>query len=318
MNPSLFQTVYQQSSCILGEGAVIERLRRETDFELDPFIVNSAFVYEDSKRAALEALYLQYLDIGRQYDLPLILSTPTWRASQERIGKAGYARKDVNGDNFRFLDELRHRYGGYAEKVAIGGLMSCRGDAYDPHQHLSAREAQEFHAWQAERLSAAGVDFLLAATLPALSEAKGLAAAMANTGIPYLIGFVARSHGTLLDGTPLKDAIAEIDAGVHPKPLAFLINCTHASIFKAALLHDTHASPLVRGRVCGLLANTAALAPEELDSREALVTEAPEIFGQQVGDLNKELGMKILGGCCGSDDRHIRQLAKRLVNLHPI
>jgi len=301
MTPTSFQMLYEHAPCILGEGAVIERLRRETDFELDPHIVNSAFIYDESKRGALEVIYRQYLDIGSQNDLPLILSTPTWRASQERIAEAGYAREDVNRDNYRFLDALRNSYGSYAEKVAICGLMSCRGDAYDPNQHLSIPEAQAFHTWQAEKLAKAGVDILMAATLPALSEAIGLAAAMADTGMPYIISFIARSEGTLIDGTPLKDAIEEIDAAVSPKPLAYIVNCTHTSIFREALFHEVNSSPMVRERVCGLLANTAALKPEELDNSENLVTEEPETFGQSVGDLNRDLHMKILGGCCGID-----------------
>jgi hypothetical protein len=44
MNQTLFPEFFEQSPIILGEGAVIERLRRNTDFELDPFIVNSAFI----------------------------------------------------------------------------------------------------------------------------------------------------------------------------------------------------------------------------------------------------------------------------------
>jgi S-methylmethionine-dependent homocysteine/selenocysteine methylase len=312
MIPTPFHTFFEQAPQILGEGAVIERLRRNSDFELDPHVVNSAFIYEEPKRAALAAIYREYLDIGSRFDLPLLLSTPTWRASRERIAEAGHADKDVNRDNFLFMDELRKSYGNYAEKVAICGLMSCRGDAYDPSQALSTPEAREFHAWQAEKLAQAGVDFVMAATLPTLGEATGLAAALAATGLPYIISFVARPQGTLLDGTPLKDAIQAIDAAVDPKPFGFMINCTHATIFKSALLHAENSSSLVRERVCGLLANTAALDPEELDNSEQLVAEAPEMFGRAVGDLKNDLGMKILGGCCGTDDRHIRQLAERL------
>ena len=315
MSPTAFERFYKHSPRILAEGAVIERLRRETGFELDPHVVNSAFIYDDSKRAVLAAIYRQYLDIGRHFNLPLILSTPTWRASRERIAAAGYAQADVNGDNTRFLDALRNGYGRYADKVAICGLMSCRGDAYDPDQRLSATQAQTFHTWQAEQLAHAGVDFILAATLPALSEASGLSAALAATGMPYIISFVVQSEGTLIDGTPLKNAIEEIDTAVSPKPLAYIVNCTHASIFTKAIGHDENSSARVRQRVRGLLANTAALKPEELDNREHLVAEAPETFGPSVGDLNKDLGMKILGGCCGTDDRHIRQLAKRLAEL---
>jgi len=47
-----------------------------------------------------------------------------------------------------------------------------------------------------------------------------------------------------------------------------------------------------------LLANTAPLTPE--------------VFGTSVALLHRELGLKILGGCCGTDDRHIRALAARL------
>jgi homocysteine S-methyltransferase len=179
---------------------------------------------------------------------------------------------------------------------------------------MSADAAAEFHAWQANALAAAGVDFLLAATLPALSEAIGLARAQAATGLPYVISFVARPTGTLLDGTPLKEAIASIDAAVTPPPLAYLINCTHASIFRSALLHAGNSSPLVRSRVIGLLANTAALSPEDLNESAELVEEVPEVFGNSVAALRDELGMKVLGGCCGTDARHIECLAKSLLS----
>ena len=91
----------------------------------------------------------QYLDIGCEFGLPLLMSTPTWRASRERIDAAGYSGVDVNGDNVRFLDALRKSYGGYAKEVIICGLMSCRGDAYNPAEALGVDEALEFHAWQA-------------------------------------------------------------------------------------------------------------------------------------------------------------------------
>ena len=308
-----FQDFFEKSRCILGEGAVIERLRRNSGFELDPHVVNSAFIYDTDKRAAISGIFRQYLDIGLKYNLPLLLSTPTWRASRERIEQAGYEKRDVNADNFRFLAGMRKSYGEYASKVLICGLLSCRGDAYNQAEALTSNDAHKFHTWQATKLAEAGVDFLLAATLPALSEATGLATALAATGKPYIMSFVFRPEGTMLDRTPLKDAISIIDTEVHPKPIAYMANCTHASIFRTAMMHDTNSSAIVRKRVAGLLANTAALNPEELDDSEELVEEDPQIFGKSVANLHGELGMKILGGCCGTDDRHIDSLAKRLV-----
>lgn len=313
INHTAFEILLNNSPFVLGEGAVIERLRRNKDLELDPYLVNSAFIYDNAKRTFLESICRQYLDIGRELDVPLLMSTPTWRASRERIAAAGLAGVDVNGDNFRFLDTLRESYGGYAEKVVICGLMSCRGDAYKPAEALTVDEAQEFHAWQAGKLADAGVDFLLASTLPALSEATGLALALAATGQPYMISFVVRPEGTLLDGTTLKDAIAAIDAAVTPCPLAYMINCTHASFARSALLHGTNSSAMVRRRVIGLLANTAALSPEGLNESASLVEEDPEVFGRLVAGLHGELGLKILGGCCGTDERHIRALGRQFV-----
>lgn len=298
--------------CILGEGAVIERLRRMRGVELDPFVVNSAFIYDDNKRKALEGICREYLDIGCQFELPLLMSTPTWRASRERIAAAGLEGTDLNGNNAAYLDELRSSYKGYADKVLICGLMSCKGNAYHPAEALSVVEAEEYHAWQAEKLAATKVDLLLAATLPALSEATGLALALARTGKPYIVSFVVRPTGTLLDGTPLKDAVAAIDAVTNPKPLAFMINCTHATFAKAALLHEANSSLDVRKRMIGLLANTAALSPEELDNSSQLVEEKPEAFGESVAALGADLGLKILGGCCGTDGRHLSALAARL------
>jgi len=61
---------------ILGEGAVIERLRRSAGIRLDEHVVNSALIYQETGRSALKAICRQYLDIGRRYNLPLLLSTP--------------------------------------------------------------------------------------------------------------------------------------------------------------------------------------------------------------------------------------------------
>lgn len=311
MNTTDIEQFFKRHRCILGEGAVIERLRRG-GWELDPHVVNSAFIYDQAQRSAIETIYRQYLDIGLQYDLPLVLSTPTWRASRARIAAAGFGNRDLNGDNFRFLDELRSGCGPYARKILICGLQSCRGNAYNPAEALGADEAHRFHAWQAEKLARAGADFLLAATLPALSEAIGLASALADTGTPYVVSFVVRPEATLLDGTPLKDAFSEIDDRVTPRPLAFMANCTHASFLRSALLNGDHSPAPARKRIAGLFANTAALAPEDLDNSESLVEEDPENFGRTVAGLHAEFGLKILGGCCGTDDRHIRNLAMRL------
>jgi homocysteine S-methyltransferase len=312
MSPTDFADFIHRHPVILAEGAVIERLRRNPAVTLDPVLVNSAFIYEEAHRSAIEAIYREYLEIGRAHDLPLMMSTPTWRATAENITAAGYGGRDVNADNVRFIQELRASAGPYAAKIVIGGLIGCRGDAYRPDEALTASAARDFHGWQAQRLAEAGADFLFAVTLPALSEAMGIAQAIAATGRPGIISFVVRPTGTLLDGTPLKDAIAAIDASVTPRPVAYLINCTHPDFARDALYHPLNSSPQVRERIIGLLANTAALSPEALDGQEHVIGEEPARFAAALHELRLQTGLKVLGGCCGTDDRHIHCLAERL------
>ncbi len=310
MPPPTFPDFLQSHPFILGEGAVVERLRRLPASILDPYLINSSFVYGEGSRKTLEAIYGEYLQIGREHRLPMMLTAPTWRANPQNIAAAGLEDHNVNADNLRLLQNLRIQSGGYANQVLIGGLIGCRGDAYRPEEALSMEQARSFHAWQARQLTQGGADFLLGITLPALSEAIGLAMAMAETYSPYLISFVVRPSGTLLDGSKLHNAIDTIDSQVTPPPTGYLINCTHPDFAQTALFHPVNSSDSVRQRIIGLLANTAALTPEELDGREHLVEEEPSRFAASMMGLHRDPGLKILGGCCGTDGRHIRALAK--------
>ena len=294
---------------ILAEGAVIERLRRDPNIDLDPNILHAGWIYDDRKRQKLKAIYQGYLEIGRNHNVPMIIFTPTWRANPERLKAAGFTDDNtVNQDCVRFMCEIRDNFEDYKTKIFIGGLMGSRGDAYDPSDAMKSDQAHRFHRWQAEKLADAGVDFLEAATLPALSEAMGLAHAMADTGLPYMPSFVLRDNGTLLDGTPLHQAIIQIDAAVHPKPVGYMINCVHPANLTTALRHETAQSPEIINRVLGLQGNTSRKRPEELDESEVLDSEDPEVFAEGMANLHHEFGLKILGGCCGTDRHHIKAI----------
>ena len=68
---------------------------------------------------------------------------------------------------------------------------------------LSLEESVLFHPWQIDKLIQGGVDFIFAASLPAVSEAEGIAQIMSPLTIPYILSFVIDRTGRLIDGTPL-------------------------------------------------------------------------------------------------------------------
>ena len=309
-----FIETVMKASPVITEGAIIERIRRDASVQLDPYIMHAGLIYEAEGRKALEKLYRQYLDIGRAYDLPIITCTPTWRANPDRISHAGFKKdEDVNGDCFRFLSAIRSEYGEYAKQIFIGGLIGNKGDAYSPVNALSEDESASFHLFQVKSLFEAGVDFLIAVTLPAASEAVGMAKAMAACGLPYILSFVVRSPGLLLDGTPIHEVVAKIDAVVNPEPFCYMINCVHPTIFEAVFKFESGISEIIGDRVLGFQANTSSLSPEELEGSFQLETEDPDIFAESMIYLCKRFGTKILGGCCGTDNRHIESLAKRII-----
>ena len=310
MEATLFTQMIQERVPLLMEGSLVERLTRELGHELDPHISNASLLLSDDGIAQLAALQREYIEVGRNSGLPLILLTPTWRANPERLHRAGVPENvDLNAKAVEYLKAMRAEQGAYGDKIFIGGLMGVKGDAYDPSLALGTPEAEAFHREQASRLADAGVNFLIASTVPAASEAVGLAKAFASTKIPYIISYVIRPEGTLLDGTPLHEIVATIDRTVDPKPITHLVNCVHPSVFLKAMEAERGRGYDLTDRILGLQANTSTRSPEELDGLDHLEGEEPEPFGRAMGEAAAANRCSLLGGCCGTDARHIQQIA---------
>lgn len=163
-----------------------------------------------------------------------------------------------------------------------------------------------------EALCEGGVDFLIAATLPALCEAEGIARAMAATDKPYSLSFVVRRDGTLLDRTRLADAVRILDRNQPNSPVGYFVNCVHPSVFAQALEITAHDDPGAAQRIIGFFADTSDLDPEDLDGIEELQSEAPDRLAGLMIDIHKRHGVSILGGCCGTDARHIDRIGTGL------
>ena len=169
---------------------------------------------------------------------------------------------------------------------------------------------------QIEALAGSGVDFLQAATLPAFSEASGIAAAMGKSGLPYILSFVIQADGRLLDGTSLDVVIHTLDDGSAP-PMGYAVNCVHPSIFEAGLTALAEREPSLVRRVLSYQANTSARRPEELDGLSELETEVPDTLADMMLRARQRFLTPILGGCCGTDHRHLDSLARQYRAVRP-
>ena len=303
-----FQSCYNNSSFILMEGALGERLKREYDIPFDEVIALAGHIYNEKSKHALKELFHQYIKISRHYHLPIMLTTPTRRANKERVAQSKY-NESIIYDNISFLSEIKQDF---PSEVYIGGLMGCKGDAYKATDVLSEKEAFEFHSWQSSLFKKAKVDFLYAGIMPALSEAIGMASAMENTGLPYIISFMIRNDGKLIDGTTIHEAIRAIDNVTNRKPLCYMTNCVHPKVVAKALSQTYNQTALVNTRFKGIQANTSPLSPEELDNCCDLKTSNPVNLANDMVKLYKDFNLKIFGGCCGTDGTHMNEIAKKL------
>lgn len=306
-----FETCFSTSSAILMEGALGERLKREFNIKLDDIVAMAGLIYNPASRRAMQNIFEEYVKTAERYKLPFIATTPTRRANKERVMQSNYNEQIIE-DNVRFLQEIKKNT---SSDMFVGGLMGCKGDAYKATEILSIEGAQEFHSWQANLFSDSGVDFLFAGIMPALTESIGMAKAMENTGVPYIISFMIRDDGKLIDGTTIQNAILNIDNATKRKPVCYMTNCVHPTILKKTLSFPFNETKLVKERFCGIQANTSPLSPEELDNCCDLKSSDSVGLASDMMDLYQYFTPKIFGGCCGTDNTHLEEIAKRLKML---
>lgn len=288
------------------EAAVAETLSRVEKMELHPRLLNTPLIYDTNHRNSLKSIYQRYIEIALKVDLPIMLMTPTWRANHERVSEFSEFT-NINQDAVNFMHELCKCQALKRSLIKIGGLIGPKGDAYNPSEALSTREAEIFHLWQINQLVDAGVDYLIVETVPSFSEALGIAKAMSKTETPYIISFVINRQGMILDKTPLMQAINEIDNNTNPKPIGYMVNCVYPTFICAE-----NQPPELFKRLLGCQANASSLDHIELDGATEMKAEKVNAWGDEMINLHKEFGVKILGGCCGTGAEHLEYLVKHL------
>ncbi len=194
----------------------------------------------------------------------------------------------------------------------IGGMLGCKGDAYTGQGCLNEEESQIFHGWEIEQFVLAGVDFLYASLIPTVEEALGIARAISQYHVPYNISFTIQENGCLKDGTPISKAIDLIDNAVASKPLCYMTNCVHPNIVYEAVTCPLNDNALVKQRFLVIQANTSELPYDKLDGSKDLKSSSPEYLAECIMRLQSVQKLKIIGGCCGTDNRHMNAIADKL------
>jgi S-methylmethionine-dependent homocysteine/selenocysteine methylase len=292
----------------LTDGGMETTLLFLEGFEL-PYFAAFRMMRDASGREALRQYYERYVVIARAARRGFVLESPTWRANPDWGTKLGYSKDELaaaNRSSIDLLKELRAAHETAETPVVISGCVGPRGDGYDPGVLKTPQEAQAYHSQQIGVFAEAGVDIITSATMTNVNEAIGIARAARDASIPAAISFTVETDGRLPTGQSLKEAIESVDEATNAAPAFYMINCAHPTHF----MHVLAPGSAWTQRIRGIRANASKRSHAELNDAPDLDSGDPLELASQYRDfVNAHPQTVLLGGCCGTDHRHLQAIA---------
>jgi homocysteine S-methyltransferase len=288
----------------LADGGLETSLIFHQDIGL-PLFAAFPLVQQDDGRAALRAYWQPYLALAREYAVPFLVDTATWRANPDWATQLGYSRPALRAANVEAAS-LARELATELDQVTVNGVVGPRGDGYVVGDVMTAVEAAEYHSPQVAALAEGGVDQVAAVTFTYPQEAVGFVEAAKAAGVPALVSFTVETDGRLPSGHSLREAVELVDEETERAPQGFMVNCAHPTHFEGSLVGGEWLR-----RITGIRANASTMSHAELDAAEQLDDGDPEDLAHRYRGLVEQLpGLRLLGGCCGTSERHIRAIAE--------
>jgi S-methylmethionine-dependent homocysteine/selenocysteine methylase len=293
----------------LTDGGIETTLIYQDGFDL-PFFAAFPLLRTERGRDALRRYYRRHASIAVERGVGFVLESATWRASADWGARLGYSPSELDAANRAAIDllhGLRRELATERTPMVVSGCVGPRGDGYRADAVMTPAAAQAYHANQIRVFAASGADLATAITMTNSGEAIGIVRAARAEGLPVVISFTVETDGRLPSGETLPEAIAVVDGETGAAAEYFMINCAHPSHF-AGTLDSGSRSDWVR-RIRGVRANASACSHAELDEATTLDSGDPIDLGLWYRSLRSQFHhLSVLGGCCGTDHRHIERI----------
>jgi methionine synthase / methylenetetrahydrofolate reductase(NADPH) len=253
----------------------------------------------------IRSVHEEYLQAGAE-----ILETNTFGANRFRLGRYGLAGKiaEINAAGAlvarQAVEHQREKQGG---KAWVAGALGPLGVRLEPLGKTGLDEARDAFAEQIKALAEAGVDLLIAETMPALNEAREAIAAARQVApnLPILVMVTVDDDSNCLDGSSPEQAAALLtEWGAD----AIGVNC---STGPTAVLTAMEA---MRGATTlPLAAMPNAGLPRAVEGRNVYLCSPEYMAGFARKAINA--GVQVVGGCCGTTPNHIRAMRAAIRSL---
>ncbi len=260
----------------------------------------------------IQDIHRLYLEAGAD-----IIETNTFNA--QRISMADYRLdgvcREINLEACRLAREVADEYTARNPRKPryVAGSMgptsktcSITSDTTQPGWHaFNYQTLLDAYAEQAEALVEGGVDAILIETIfdtlnaRAAVEAARSAAEKAGRQVPLMLSFtIADGEGHNMLGQDIEEFVAGVMGG---DILSVGVNCCRDAQLAVPLLARLGAAT---GCLISLYPNAG------MPDAEGRYAQSPEMMQQAVWRIAEQHLLDIMGGCCGTTDKHIRKLAE--------
>ncbi len=300
-----------EGSLFLSDGGLETALVHHEGLTLPCF---AAFTLLESE-AGLKLLwnyFVRHVEIARDHGMGFILDTPTWRASSNWSAKLSVSERRLDRIHQMAVElakHIRHVHEAAGTPIVINGVIGPRDGGWSPDRVMQAGKACHYHGTQMQSFARTAVDMVSAMTMTHVGEAVGLGMAARDCGLPIAISFTTRDDGRLPTGQKLGEAIVETDHALDGYPVYYLVNCAHPGHFAGELWSGGSWVQRVRG----VRAHAVRCGHVGFETATELDDGDPDELAEEYMALRKHLPwMNVLGGCCGTDERHLEAIALRL------
>ena len=316
----VFEIMWKERQIYLADGGLETSLIFIYKLKLDLFASFLA-LGDGTGMEALRHYYKSYVAIAQRFKFGMILETATWRASPDWFEKLGFSLDQGSAiihESVRLVKEIRDEsITPQFSQILIAGVVGPRGDGYKSDMDkFTFQDYQSYHTFTINELVKAKVDYIAAVTMTSVAEAIGIVLACRKSEIPCVVSFTLEVDGQLPSGESLSNAIAAVDSACQSYPMHFMINCAHPNHFFHLWKQPCEEYQRIRGIRC----NASKKSHQELDECEELdsgdiedLSRLYTEFGQNGMPLSSDQ-YRIIGGCCGTDARHIEHIAQSFFN----
>ena len=258
----------------------------------------------------MERYYRDYAAIAQRYGVGFILDTPTWRANRDWGSKLGFSEQDLAQINQRAIElllDIRESIETDTTQGVISGAIGPQADGYVPSTMMTIEQAAAYHLPQITTFAQTEADMVTAYTLNYVEEAMGIALAAQSCDMPVALSFTVETDGKLPTGATLQQVIEQTDEATGGYPVYYMINCAHPLHFQQSLASEEK----WMSRIRGIKANASQKSHAELNEATELDAGNPVELGRYYRTLKNQFGhLNVLGGCCGTDHRHIEEICR--------